>query len=375
MSDFPVQTVEVRGRHTRPDDVSIVIDGRALSGWTDVRITRGMERVPNDFDLSMTERYPGEVNAMQVKPGDPCEVYIGADAVITGYVDRVIPQISGRQHSVRVMGRGKCCDLVDCSAEWPGGQIKGSSVLEIAQKLAKPYDIEVAGAPGNTTIPTFNLLLGETPFEIIERLCRISQLVAYEQPDGSLLLTTTSRDMAGSGFAEGINVEAAAAQWSADQRFSTYRVVRLAFDPYTELGENGNLVADYFDPGVKRHRMRIMVAEISAGLGLQNAKDRAQWEAARRFGRSGEVRLTTDSWRDADGGLYSPNTLASVDLPTLKIEKKLWTICDVTYRKSGAGTHCDVVLMPPDAFLVQPTLPPVLIPAEVSALPDGLGRR
>ena len=54
------------------------------------------------------------------------------------YVDRLVPSFNAGQHALRVMGRSKCADLVDCDAEWPGGQITGSSVLEIARKLALP---------------------------------------------------------------------------------------------------------------------------------------------------------------------------------------------------------------------------------------------
>jgi prophage tail gpP-like protein len=148
------------------------------------------------------------------------QVRIGADVVITGYVDRVVPQLTAGRHAVGVLGRGKCQDLVDCAAEWPGGQIVGSSVLEIARKLAAPYGIGVSSAvdPGDP-IPQFNLMRGETPFEIIERLCRFRQLLAYETPRGDLMLSRVGQVRAGSGFAQGVNVENAIATFSMDQRY------------------------------------------------------------------------------------------------------------------------------------------------------------
>lgn len=368
--------VTVTGRRTPPsDDVSIVIGGKRLAGWTEVRITRGIERIPNDFELKLTERFPGQADAMVILPGQACEVFIGIDKVVTGYVDRVMPMISARDHSITVTGRGKCQDLLDCAAEWPGGQISGSSVLEIAKKIAAPYGIEVIGENGSTTIPQFNLMLGETAYEIIERLCRISQLLAYEDEDGVLNLATTKLDIAASGFAQGVNVLNAVAAWTQDQRFSEYQVYRFSFDPYKDIGEGGNLVATFYDKGVQRHRRRIIIIENGKDMGLENAQDRAQWEAARRFGRSGEVRLSTDAWRDRSGALYQPNTLMPIDIPALKIHDKLWTVSEVTYHKTSAGTTCDLVLMPPDAFMVQPTLPPVLIPGDIARLPPDLGKK
>lgn len=43
-----------------PDDtLSITVGGLILSGWQQVRLTRGIERFPSDFSISLTERYPG----------------------------------------------------------------------------------------------------------------------------------------------------------------------------------------------------------------------------------------------------------------------------------------------------------------------------
>lgn len=125
-------------------DLTLVIGQRQLSGWTSVRVTRGVERCPSDFQIEMTNKYPGQQFDVTVKPYDACQLLIGDDIVITGYVDRVSPAYSATSHSITVTGRGKCQDLVDCAAEWPGGQILGSSVLEIAQKLASYYGITVS---------------------------------------------------------------------------------------------------------------------------------------------------------------------------------------------------------------------------------------
>lgn len=374
MTDTAVQRIEIWGRRPPGDDVTIIVNGQTLGGWTNVRIARGVERCPSDFQLGMTEVYPGQADAMQIKPGDACQVKIGHTKVITGYIDRVMPAIQGRQHSIRVMGRGKCADLVDCSAEWPGGQISGSSVLEIASKLAKPYGITVSGATSDP-IPTFNLMRGETPWEIVERLCRFRQLLAYETTDGNLTLSQVGTTRAASGFKEGYNVEQATATWGMDQRFSDYLCYLQSVETLDDLGTGGDLIATYNDKGVPRHRMLMMVAESSGGgLGLNVARDRVQWEASRRFGRSAEVRLITDNWRDSAGDLYAPNTLVPLDLPTLKISGKLWAVSEVTYVKDENGTHCELLIMPPQAFQPQPTLlQPV--PAELATLPDNLGRK
>jgi prophage tail gpP-like protein len=371
-----VQRVLVTGTRTVSDDVTVVINGVTYGGWNEVRITRGVERCPMDFELKLTDFFTGDSAHLQIRPGDPCVVRIGKDPVITGYVDIVSPQLTKSSHNIVVLGRSKCADLVDCAAEWPQGQIVGSTVLEIAQKLAQPYGITVdtLDDPGGA-IPTFNLVHGETPYEIIERLCRFYQLLAYDDVDGNLLLGRVSKIRAASGFAEGVNVESAIVTLSQHQRFSEYRCYLQQMDVLDDIGGNPNLYFTTNDAGVQRHRVHELIAEVAGGgvQGLGFAQLRTEWEAARRFGRSGIVHLTTDSWHDAKGLLYEPNTLVELTLPTLKVTGKVWAISEVTYRKGEAGTHCDLVIMPPEGFEPQPTLlQPV--PAEFNAVPNNIAQ-
>ncbi len=77
--------------------------------------------------------YPATDEKQLVKAGDPCEVMIGEDKVVTGYIDSWNPAINKTQHQIRVSGRGKCQDLVDCSANWENNVISQSNALQIAK--------------------------------------------------------------------------------------------------------------------------------------------------------------------------------------------------------------------------------------------------
>jgi prophage tail gpP-like protein len=341
---------------TPSNDLKLVVGTSQLSGWTRVRVSRGVERCPSDFEIEMTEKYPGQPFDITVQPGDACQVMIGADLVITGYVDRVSPSLDPRTHSITVSGRGKCQDLVDCAAEWPGGQILGSSVLDIATKLASYYGITVSctGEAGSG-IPQFNLMLGETAYDVIERICRYRALLPYEGVDGNLILGAIGTMQAANGFTEGINVEKAKAIFSIDQRYSEYLAFLQSVDVFTDTGDGGNLFATVNDPTVLRHRRRVIIAEAGGG-GRDVAIQRANWECARRYGRSFVVALTTDSWRDSAGALYTPNTLVPLALPTLKVTGKTWVVSDVTYMRDENGTRASLMIMPQTAFYPEPIL-------------------
>lgn len=337
------------------DEITLTVGSRTIAGWTDVRITRGIERLPSDFEIGLTELYPGETDEIVVTPGDACVVRIGDDTVITGYVDDYIPGYDANGHTIHIAGRGKCQDLVDCSAEWANGQISGASALAVASKLASVYGITAScAATGLRVIPQFNLMLGETPFEIIDRVARYSSLLAYDGADGNLILSRVGTVQHASGFAEGYNVEAASVHYSASQRFQTYKAFMQAINTFKEGGDGGNTIATVTDSSVLRPRSRYIIAEAVAGF-QDVAAQRAAWEMNRRNGRSVAVSIQTDNWRDSAGVLWTPNQLVSVYLPKLKLDRKVWIISEVTFRMGEEGTRAELVIMAPDAFAVEPT--------------------
>lgn len=387
MSD--TQTIVITGAKDAidDDDVLVQIGDAALGGWKDVRITAGIESCPRDFELQAAENTP-DGRQVFARPGDPCEVYLGRDKVVTGYVNRWQGSITATSHSVQLSGRGMCQDLVDCSAKWPGQQIKSTSVLAVAQELASAFGIRVRGASGPSVglpgpdrssriIPYAVLMLGETAWEVIDRMCKLSGLLAFEQADGSLLLAEgpsdaedapLTLDVAGTGFEEGVNVETASLTLSDDQRFSEHETYWFSFNPLLEFGEEMNFVTRKSDPGVARYRPNIIIAEAGKEMALQQAQDRGSWEAARRWGQGHRLLITTDTWRDSGGKLYRPFTLARVRIPSLKLDDVTWVIGEVTYRKGETGTACDLVLAPIAAFAIQPTLPQYAVPAELAQL-------
>lgn len=359
-----------------PADVALVVNGHTFAGWQEVRITRGVERLPSDFQLTATEASPDPAH-LDITPSAPCVLNVRGDLVLTGYVDRYTPAISYSSHSVTFQGRSKCADLVDSSAlfEDEAGndvptQIAGASCLEVATRLAAPHGITVSApdTPG-PVIPQHTAMLTETPWELIERVARYSKLLAYDDRDGNLVLAQVGTEKHASGFAQGINVETAAVTYSWDQRFTRYDVL---YSPYNNLGDvteaaNGNpgwnrvqrltdesSVSARHDGGARKRRRVIMVENQWGGPELALA--RAEWERARRWGRSQAAQITCDSWRDSAGVLWEPNHLARIDLPACKLVGVEWVIVEVTYRRGIDGEHADVLLMPPEAIMPQPTI-------------------
>ncbi|VWB75996.1 bacteriophage Mu P family protein [Burkholderia lata] len=343
-------------------------DARSISGWLDVSVARGIERCPSSFDISYTEPYPS-VGDILAQPGDWAQVMLGGDLVLTGFVDRYMPSYSGNQHTVRITGRSKCQDLVDCAAFIDGGQLLNMTVDKIAAALCAPYGIDVSVAAGTDVgdpIEQVNVMVGETSYSVLELLCRYRALLLYDTPDGGLLLAAggdakksgplaIGTRVASSGFTEGINVASASLMMAMDGRFSQYDAAYQGLDTLRDIGDGGNIIAHTYDTTVPRFRYRAIISENVTG-GKDIALQRANWEMAYRLGRSFQVRLVTDSWRDSAGSLYEPNVLVDIDLPSLKLPKKRWVISDVTYKKGPQGTSAELTVMPPQAFYQEPII-------------------
>ncbi|CNB84507.1 putative bacteriophage tail protein [Yersinia pseudotuberculosis] len=220
------------------DDLTLEVGGRAITGWSKVKVTRSIEKLPSSFELSLMDRYPASGGQQWVNPGDPCVVKLGNDSVLNGYIDSWENAITATTHVVSAMGRGKCQDLVDCSAKWPNSVISQSTVLQIAQKLAEPYGITVTSDITDMTIvPTFTLNWGETAQTVIENVTRWAALLYYDQLDGNLLLTRVGNRKAASGVAQGVNILSASLHTDINKRFIDYTGVVLSTNAVALGGE------------------------------------------------------------------------------------------------------------------------------------------
>jgi prophage tail gpP-like protein len=352
-----------------------------ITGWESFRLTRSIERCPSDVEMTMTERRKGEFKDAALFPGQPVEVWIGQDRILTGYIDQYLASVDPYHHRIRVTARGKCQDLVDCAPEWPSGQISNSNALQIAEKLAAPYGIKVrlnngrfrqsspipnAAKTGDTgyvyeeapplvIIPQSNLILTSTPFAEIEERCRWARLIPFEDVDGNLVLSWVGGNLQMTPLVMGVNIERLNMAFSAHDKFSEYHVVRLSIDLFSDIGAGENTTAVFADTTVNRHRIKRFMADGVYQQDFVGAEARCVWERNRHFGRSMQLTVTTDSWRDASGNLWEINELVRVSAPDASLsefvpEDRRWLITAVTFRLDESGTHADLVLMPPEGF-------------------------
>jgi prophage tail gpP-like protein len=389
---------------------ALLVDGTEYAGWQSLRVTRGLLRATSDFDLEVSERWSvgsSSGGAWQILPGSKCEIRYGSETLLTGWVDSYKPSYDANQHTVRLAGRSKTCDFVDCSVLVDGGQFLGLTVGDIARQLAKPYGIEVVVLDDGKPEAEVQVQQGETNFALVERLSRLQALLVTDDAKGRLVLTRAGSGSATTQLRHGDNILSATSDLDNSKRFSEclvkaqrpgnstksqddaptsdpwagwnpsaraaaratasriaaiansaerFRARRAAVrdgttpkrgNPSTLTQINGSVK----DPEITRYRPLVLVAEAQSDNGM--AETRADWEVRRRKGEGTKATVTVNGFHQRDGTLWAPNMKVQVEAPWLALNREL-IISEVTYSYDEGGEKAALTLTLPDAFLPDP---------------------
>jgi prophage tail gpP-like protein len=345
-----------------PDStLTLVVGGKRFGGWLDVRVSRGVERACADFDIACTQRWPGQDVRFEIPEGATCEIWIGSDKVITGYVDKIDIERDANSASCKIAGRSKTCDLVDCSPDFETVEFAGQDIASIARRLAAPFGVDVVAKASGTALPVAAAHHGETVWKLVERLARQQMLLVTDDAEGRLVLTQLATESADDSIVHPSDgLKKISTKRDSSRRFSEYRVKAQAGARWGGAGSDSGEAAgealahvegSYFDKGVTRYRPKTILAEGAAKK--EGADKRAEWEARRNIGKALRIDATRAGWRQSSGKLWVPNLLVAVRIPSANVDARL-AIAEVHYRKGSEGEICDLELVPPEALTPEP---------------------
>lgn len=337
------------------NECTLIIDGLAYGGWTRLEVQRGIEQIAGGFVLQLTSRYPGVDEPMQLREGLSCEVRLGDDLVISGYIDDYETDDTDTSSSVRISGRDKTADLVDCSAIYKTGQWRGVKLAQIVSDIALPFGLTVVVAPGTDTgdvFKRFALEEGEKAFDAIDRACRLRAVLVTSTPDGNLLITTASTVSSGVALIEGVNMKKFNSKHSWKERHSEITLKgQVPGDDQEHGAAAAQLKAAAKDAEISRYRPLVVIAE--HGTSTKSLADRAAWEVKVRMGRGKRGGCTVVGWRTGEDGqagpLWQPNTLVQVTSARMNIDREL-LIISCSYQLTEQGRVTDLTFARPEAF-------------------------
>lgn len=332
-------------------EVTLLVNGKNYGGWKQATVTRSLDAISGKFDLSSVDKWETSGQRWTIYPGDKCELSIGGKALITGYVDKTSPSYDSNSHAIRISGRDKTADLVDCSAVVTSSEIRGLNLTGIIQALAKPFGVGVVAQtdPG-PVFPSFGIQPGETVWEAIERAARQRFMVVTTDGQGNIVIADIGTARAVDDLIEGQNIKEASADYDYSQRFSRYIVKgQSAASNDGAQAAVPNIQSEAVDPNIKRYRPKILTAETQASDG--SASNRADLEAATRAGKSTKISVTVVGWTMSNGELWPLNVLVRIRSPFLSIDEDM-LISEVKFDVSDGGVVTELQLTRPDAYLL-----------------------
>jgi len=340
--------------------LKLIVGGKEFAGWLDIHVGRGIERAAGDFRIGATNRWPGSDAVFLIPEGAPCEILIGKDKVLTGYVDAVEQERDSNATGITISGRSKTADLIDCTPDYETVELAGLDIAQVARKVAAPFKVDVVAQDTGAAYAVAAAHHGESAWKLIERLARQRQLLVMDDEEGRLVLARLATIRAHDKLvhpADGLKKVSTKRDMSG--RFSIYKVKAQAGERWADAGSNVATVAGTLahvegsvaDKGVPRYRPKTIQNEGAAKK--EGALARAEWEARRNIGKSLGVTAIRAGWRQSNGELWKPNLLVAVEIPAMNLAADL-ALAHVTYSKGSQGEVVELTLAPPEAFTPEP---------------------
>lgn len=333
----------------------LLVGGRIYGGWLELAVERSIEQIAGSFDLQLTARWPGVDVTQGLREGLPCQVRLGGETVVTGYLDSYEPSLTSRSTSIRVNGRCKTGDLVDCSAIHKTGAWRGVKLDRIVRDIVAPFGLSVevgSGVDLGEVFKRFALEDGERAFDAIDRACRLRAVLCTSTPEGNVLLTVASDEASGVTLQEGINIERIQAVHSWKERHSEIIVKAQTPGDDDEFGTAAAaLKSTAKDAEINRYRPLVVMAEHHTSS--RSLADRAAWEVKVRMGRGKRGRLTVVGWRTGkdgmEGSLWKPNTLVRVISDRMNLDADMLIVA-CSYQLGASGLSTELTFVRREAF-------------------------
>jgi prophage tail gpP-like protein len=355
------------------EELTFRANDQTFDGWEGVEVVRSIEALCGAFKLDVSAKTPR--GRFPVAEGSRCELYVGKDLYLSGYVDAIEARLSATEHAVSVAGRDLAEDLVDCSPVVTESEYYGLGLLELARRLADPFNVEVRlqQEPAALLGPLEELLRqgwegppfwrfalqpGETAHDALARACQQRGFMCVSDARGVVLITRAGATRAATTIREGGQLKSARLGIDRSGRFSRY----FAFGqrPGSDLAygaDAAQIQGDAQDP-VPRST-RTLVLNVEANVDNATAQAIAVWNANVRAARSRNLAVVVNGWREqwTKGAVWAPNVLVPVEIPTLGVSGD-WLVAGVRLVLSkDEGQVTELGLVPPDSYLPEPPRP------------------
>lgn len=329
------------------DKVILKVNRDNYQGWISVEIKKSVRSLAGMFTLKVSDSWSRTKKPWFIVPGDFCQLYIGKELIISGYIDDLEYSVNSTGRDITVTGRDKTGDLVDCSIESRQVEWANLTLEALLTKLCAPFKIKVINKSGkNPQILKYTCNQGDTVYDAIEELSKKYGFIASSNSEGNLVIIKVGEYFAYDIINEGKNFLDGSIKFDHKERFSKYVFKGQAQG--TDESDGLFTSAASVDSGVKRYRPKVITATTESNDA--NLTKRAHWEKNLRESKSTVGTVTLPGWRQSNGSLWKPNTIVNFFSEYLGLDTD-FLIGDVTYTLNDQGKRVVVDLLREEVFL------------------------
>ena len=331
------------------DETAVNIDGDRFRFWKGISVTRALDSI-SSAQLEAPSDLANKAFPKAFKPMSftPLEVLVGGAPFFSGTMMLPASTLDAVESKVSMECYGKAGVLIDCNAPSSSFPIEfnDSTVLEIAQALAKPFGIEVVSeADVGATFDRVAIKAQDKVFPFLAGLARQRKLVLGDDPQGRLVL----RQSVAVGSPVAVLIEGGPGFTEITDNLSPQQY----FSHVTGLREPliGSIGEQYT---VKNSRLSgvlrpfVFQADDTEDGNLQAA---VEMKAGLMVGNSISYDLQVPGWRDPAGNHWEPNTTIKVGAPSVNISKPYeFLVRAVQYDQDPVSNTAVLTLVLPGSF-------------------------
>lgn len=287
--------------------VQVKVGGKAHTDWNYYEVDSDLLTPADAWNVRLGLK--NDVFPPQVKVGEPVEVLVGADLVLTGHIGKRHTTTRKGSRDFTMSGRDGAAVLVDCSP--PIFVAQQSTLQEIVAKIVRPLGIVNiridADAP--RTRKKVNVEPCDTAWAALQNAAEANGLFPWFEPDGTLVVGGPKYDtpvvahliMRRDG--KGNNIESLEVDESFDERYSDVTVLGQTHGTYGEPGKN-NLRATVKDPAISWYRPKIVIDHEADNEAVCRSRATKLISDARLHGFT--MTITVKGHRNDEGVLWTP---------------------------------------------------------------------
>lgn len=323
------------------------INGQQYKDWTSFHLIREYGVPISEAHFVSSEGSPQAPNwaAMQIKPGDTCDIILAGKTAFRGYVNIRQATYDGNSHQVQISARSSPQDAVDSSVVDSTGQYRGYTWPQIAKQVLKKFntqiDIKAKGQGVNKKYDDVQVIPGETNFQFLHRLGIQHGLIITDNENGHWTVTDSVMSQStGNQLQEGNNIISARCIIN-DMMLSSPTWSRSQKPPIESKGDWGRPsnqinAQGQQSPDISRWRPRIIITERPA-VDVQGAQMRVDTEQNWTNTETIDASITVYGWLDGSGELWKVGTGVFVASPMLMLNQEM-AIKQVVYSQDQQGT-------------------------------------